>query len=336
MREALAGNDAAAIRRLYAEGGMDDLASIERLGALTERERRQLNAAMAGTVNGAVEKGTKDSVKVFEMGNPEVRVKEVLVCDSGSSARGTATSVFTDYDKTVVPVFEPSDVDAYAFRRGITPAEAHAELTQQYRAIHEKAVASRLPDGLKPKDVGYKTYGGFGSASGQADSYPAGYAKVRQSTQGTTAVHTPDGGVKRATGQHGVEAWEGQLAEFDPKAPRPVPGEAPRIDPRELPGIASEQVKALRETADPKSVAKALDRLDDIAQRSEVKVLDYAVDEDLARLAAAIKKNPEKAAEMLEDAGLSMEEFADRALEEGRRLQEHLRGFAHAGAGAGG
>ena len=108
----------------------------------------------------------------------------------------------------------------------------------------------------------------------------------------------------------------------------PAPAEiGPRIAPQEFPGIAQEQVKAIAEKGDPKSVAKALDRIAYMAERSEVKVTGHSMDETLARLAAEVKKNPQDVGGVLERAGVSEQEFAERALAEARRLQGTVAGW---------
>jgi stage V sporulation protein SpoVS len=101
----------------------------------------------------------------------------------------------------------------------------------------------------------------------------------------------------------------------------------PRIAPQEFPGIAKEQVKAIVEKGDPKSVAKAVVRLAYMGQRSEVRVTGHALDEGLVRIAAEVKKNPQDVAGALARAGVTEEEFARRALEEARRLEGTVAGW---------
>jgi hypothetical protein len=108
----------------------------------------------------------------------------------------------------------------------------------------------------------------------------------------------------------------------------PGPAEiGPRIAPQEFPGIAHEQVKAIVQKGDPKSVAKAVDRLAYMGQRSEVRVTGHVMDEGLVRLAEQVKNNPQEVREILEQAGVTEEEFARRALEEARRLQATVDGW---------
>lgn len=326
MREALAAKDPDAVLRLYEDGGMKKLAELEKAGRIGAEEAAGLNATLSKAVDRAVDRGTRKTLDVWEKGNPGVRLKEVLVGDSGSSAvQGKARSVLTDFDRTTVPVFDPDDVSRYAAGRGITPAQAHQELTTRFKSIHEEAVGEALPGGLTAKDVDYKSYGGFGSKAGQSDAYPSGFATSRQATQGRTTVYPSGGGRPHAASREAiVDQWDMEIARHG----GPGPGEiAPRIAPQEFPGIAHEQVKAIAEKADPKSVAKAVDRVAYMAQRSEVRVSGYAMDESLARLAAEVKKNPRDAMGVLERAGVTAEEFARRALEEARRLQGTVAGW---------
>jgi hypothetical protein len=318
--------DSRAVLRLYLDGGMDDLAKLERLGHISKKEAAALNATLSQTVDRAVDKGTRETLDLWEKGNPGVRLKEVLVADSGSSAvKGKARSVLTDFDRTTVPVFDPDDVRQYAQNRGITPAQAHQELTQQFKSIHEKSVEEALPGRLTRKDVDYKSYGGFGAKAGQSDAYPTGFATTRQATQGKTTVYPQGGGRPHAASREAcVDQWDMEIAKHGGPPPTEI---GPRIAPQEFPGIAHEQVKAIAEKADPKSVAKAIDRVGYMAQRSEVRVTGYTMDESLARLAAEVKKNPQDVAGVLERAGVTPEEFAQRALDEARRLEGTVNGW---------
>jgi hypothetical protein len=318
--------DTRAVLRLYLDGGMDDLAKLERLGHISKEEAAALNATLSQTVDRAVDKGTRETLDLWEKGNPGVRVKEVLVADSGSSAvKGKARSVLTDFDRTTVPVFDPDDVRQYAANRGITPAQAHQELTQQFKSIHEKAVEEALPGRLTRKDVDYKSYGGFGAKAGPDDSYPSGFATTRQATQGKTTVYPQGGGRPQATSREAcVDQWDAEVATHGGPGPAEI---GPRIAPQEFPAIAEEQVKAIVQKGDPKSVAKAVDRLAYMGQRSEVRVTGHAMDEGLVRLAEQVKKNPQDVRQVLEQAGVTEEEFAQRALEEARRLQGAVEGW---------
>jgi hypothetical protein len=329
MREALEAakkGDTDGVLKLYEKHGMKDLAELEKLGKISKEEALRLNAALSKTVDRAVDRGTREALDLWEKGNPGVRLKEVLVADSGSSAvAGKARSVLTDFDRTTVPVFDPDDVRQYAANRGITPAQAHQELTQQFKSIHEKAVGDALPGKLTATDVDYKSYGGFGAKSGQADSYPAGFANTRQATQGRTTVYPQGGGRPHAASREAsVDQWSMEVAKHGGPAPVEI---GPRIAPQEFPGIAKEQVKAIVEKGDPKSVAKAVDRLAYMGQRSEVRVTGHALDEGLVRIAAEVKKNPQDVAGALARAGVTEEEFARRALEEARRLEGTVAGW---------
>ncbi len=59
----------------------------------------------------------------------------------------------------------------------------------------------------------------------------------------------------------------------------------------------------------------------------ELRATGYSMDEGLARLAAEVKKNSQDVAGVLERAGVTPEEFAQRALEEARRLQRTVDGW---------
>jgi len=326
MRKALASGDTDVVLKLYEKHGMKDLAELEKLGHISKEEAIRLNAALSKTVDRAVDRGTRETLDLWEKGNPGVRLKEVLVADSGSSAvKGKTRSVLTDFDRTTVPVFDADDVRQYAANRGITPAQAHQELTNQFKSIHEKAVGDALPGGLNAKDVDYKSYGGFGAKAGQSDAYPSGFATTRQATQGTTTVYPPGGGRPHPASREAcVDQWDMEIAKHGGPGPAEI---GPRIAPQEFPGIAHEQVKAIVEKGDPKSVAKAVDRLAYMGQRSEVRVTGHAMDEGLVQIAAQVKKNPQDVAGVLERAGVTEEEFARRAFEEARRLEGTVAGW---------
>ncbi len=332
LRAALDTTDGDAVLRLYQDHGMKKLAELERLGQISAQEAARLNDTLSKAVDGAVDRGTREALDLWEKDRPGVRLKEVLVGDSGSSAvKGKARSVLTDFDRTTVPIFDPSDVRQYATNRGMTPAQAHQDLTNQFKSIHEKAVGDALPGGLSVEDVDYKSYGGFGSKAGQADAYPSGFATTRQATQGRTTVYPSGGGPPRAASREAiVDQWDMEIGVHGATAPAEI---GPRIAPQEFPGIAQEQVKAIAEKGDPKSVAKALDRIAYLTERSELRVTGHSMDEGLARLAAEVKRSPQDVGDVLERAGVSQEEFAERALAEARRLQDAVAGWDHPPSG---
>jgi len=149
---ALDAGDDKKILELYQNKGMKDLAELEKAGHITPKQAERLNEVVGRTVDDAVEKGTRSSVSAFQKEN-NVRIKEVLVGDSGSSAKpgGPPRSVKTDADRTLVPVFDEDTMKKYAHRENMSVEQAHDQLCQKFETLHTKEVGHQLKNkGLVP------------------------------------------------------------------------------------------------------------------------------------------------------------------------------------------
>lgn len=267
IEAAVASGDPAKIAELYQNGGMKKLAACQRAGGVSDEVATEVNRVIGEQVNDAVRRGTRDSIDEFQQAT-QVRLREVLVGDSGSSSRGPIARLKTDADRTLVPVFDDATLRQYANRNNISVGEAYDDLSRRFRDVHQENVDRQLIQrDLMPQDVGYNSYDRIGAGE-QADVYGSGYTSARQATQGTTDVYrlSPDGNQihepRRSSGQALVDQNQINNANYDPCN---FDGDATRIPPREVPGIVEQQVRAVEGRSDPECVAKALSRTDKAA-----------------------------------------------------------------------
>jgi hypothetical protein len=312
--------DPARVLALYKNGGMKELGRLEAAGAISASEAKVLNQVLGHEVEGSIHAGVNDAISEFQRSGLGVRVREVLVGDSGSSAiAGKARSVFTDFDRTAVAQFERADVIAYAERNGMEPAKAYDELNRVFTRMQERAVDARLTSrGVSAADVDYKTYSGFGSTAGHADSYPSGFALTRQSVQGRTTVFRADGTTYRSGGDTILDQWRLNKAAMGEGS---ALGVEAKITSAEIPGIAEKQLESLVAHSDAKSAAKAIDRLQYCASR-----LGGSVDSRVASVAQAIKADPQGAAGVLARHGMTEAEFVTAAREDAARIAGRMLG----------
>ena len=312
--------DPAKVLRLYRNGGMATLAKLEEAGAVSATEAQIIRKVLSSEVNGAVAAGTRDAAAEFGS-RTGVRLTEVLVGDSGSSAAGKAGSLVTDADRTIFGVFHPDDVAAYARQHSISPAEAAARLNKELtRAVEEKVAGQLGARGVTTGDIGYSGYAGFGAKAGPMDSYAAGFTRTRQAIQGDTLVVRPDGTTYRA-GRDAILDAEGLAARAHGGALPPV---QPSVPLTEFEQLGGRQVESLLAHADPKSVAKAVDRVSYLAGRAGI-----PVDATVTAAAKAIRAEPQRMGEILEHFGLTAEEFQTRALDTSQRFMSELGRIYH-------
>jgi hypothetical protein len=320
--------DPAKVMRLYRNGGMETLGQLEQAGAISASEAQVIRKVVSNEVNGSVAAGARDAAREFAK-KTGVRLQEVLIGDSGSSAAGKVGSLVTDADRTIVGVFHPEDVAAYAKQHGISQAEAASALNRELTsAVDEKVTeqlgrlglkpGEQLGQGLTPKDVGYTSYSGFGAKAGPGDSYAAGYTRARQAVQGDTLVVRPDGTPYRA-GKDAILDAEGLAANA---TGTPMPPAQPTVPFSEFTQLGGKQVESLVAHTDPKSVAKAVDRVTYLAGRTGI-----PVDATVAEAAKAMRAQPQSVGAILESYGLTPEEFRTRALDTSTRFMTRLERF---------
>jgi hypothetical protein len=310
--------DPAKVMRLYKNGGMETLGQLEQAGAVSSSEAQVIRKVLSNEVNGSVAAGARDAAREFAK-KTGVRLQEVLVSDSGSSAAGKVGSLVTDADRTVVGVFHPEDVAAYAKQHGISQAEAASALNRELTSAVDEKVAEQLGrQGLTPTDVGYKGYSAFGEAAGPGDSWAAQATRTRQAVQGNTTVVRPDGTTYRA-GKDAILDAEGLAARAQGGTMPPV---QPTVPFSEFEQLGGRQVQSLVAHADPKSVAKAMDRVSYLAGRTGI-----PVDSTVAEAAKAMRAEPQSVGEILQSFGLTTDEFRTRALDTSMRFMTKLKSF---------
>jgi hypothetical protein len=310
--------DPAKVLRLFEKGGMETLGQLEQAGAVTASEAQVIRKVLSNQVNVCVKAGTGEAAWEFAA-RTGVRVQEVLVADSGSSAAGAAGSLISDADRTYLGLFHPEDLADYARQHGISPAEAASRLNRELTSAADEKVAEQL--GLRkltPKDVGYTGYSGFGETAGPADSYAGGFTRVRTATQGKTLVVRPDGTTYLA-GKDAILDAEGLAAMAQGGT---MPPAQPTVPFSEFGQLGNRQVEALVAHTDPKSVAKAMDRVGHLAGRTGI-----AVDSTAAGAAKAIRGQPQSVGEILAAFGLTPDEFRTRALDTSMRFMTKLASF---------
>ncbi len=186
---------AEAIKKLYRGGGMEELSQLERKGHLGANDVKKMNQVISQEVNAAVDTGVKKTMTEFEK-NTGVKIKEVMVGDSGSSASRKVRSVNTDADFASLPKFDEASLKTYADKNfGGDIVKANEKLSKKFSKAQDAFVDESLrTKGLSSYDVGYQTYDRFGATAGPGDAYTAGFVRTRQATQGKTTVFTPGEG----------------------------------------------------------------------------------------------------------------------------------------------
>jgi hypothetical protein len=96
----------------------------------------------------------------------------------------------------------------------------------------------------------------------------------------------------------------------------------PTVPLSEFPQLGEKQIESLVAHTDPKSVAKAMDRVSYLAGRTGI-----PVDSTVAEAATAIRAEPQRVAEILKSYGLTPDEFRTRALDTSMRFMTKLKSF---------
>ncbi|MRR10793.1 hypothetical protein EG831_12140, partial [bacterium] len=208
IEAAAAAVDPRKITYLFKEGGRENLAQLEALGKITKAEAAVINRVMDQQVGDSIHTGMAEAVKNWDAAGTGVTLQRVVLGDSGSSAAaalGRTRSVLTDFDRTVVGVFDPKEVAEYAAQRGISPAEAYKQLNKQLTDSASEQIASRMPGRLTAADADVKLYSGIGQGAGPKDSYAAGFTGTRQAVQGNGTVFKPNGASYGTSGQAVVD-----------------------------------------------------------------------------------------------------------------------------------
>jgi hypothetical protein len=247
-------------------------------------------------VSKSVDEGVKETINEFQ-DKTGVKVKEVMVGDSGSSARpGRARSVKTDADRSSLVTFDEDSLKEYAdkFHGGDMDA-AYDKLSKRFADAQDQFVDDSLRrKGLSAHDVDYKTYDRFGKP-GPSDSYPEGFVRTTQATQGNTTVYKPkaDGDISsyKTSGQAMTDQDALVKKSLDVRDP-PVE-HAPKITTEDATKLIDQQVKAVSNAnISPEKAAKALLRAD---KGASVSGLDR-INPDLVEMAEMWRQFPQEMA----------------------------------------
>jgi len=298
FNEAVRSGDPAKVTGLYKNMGMKNLSNLQQKGVISSEAAEKCNQILRGEVNKSINTGTKNAINTFQ-NQTKVRIEEVVVGDSGSSARSSVTRLKTDFDRTGIPSFNQSDVKAYANMKNISVSEAYDDLSKQFKSTHQATVK----EALKPLGVDgqYSTFDRIGSGSGQADSYAEGFTNARQAGSGTGEVFKvkADGSIRsyQTSGQAVVD--QNQLNKAIYKT-GDLLDDATAVPPKEVPSIINQQLQAIdKYPSDPLTIAKAVGRTEKGARL----LVDSLNDPKLTQAAAEIYDNPGSMTDVLKKFG---------------------------------
>ncbi len=348
VREAVASGDKDALRQVYRDGGMERLGELERAGVIDQDLAEELLQFHDEVTGAAVHNGTLDTIGEFES-TWDIRPTEVLVGNSGST--GELRSVLTDADRTMSVSWAQDDIEHYAERWGLSDSETSDRLTQSFTNRHQRNVELRLNPAddvavlfarennvdlgeaietlqregrdsaeqaaqrLTRGDMDTASYSGFRGGGPNADEYPMGYTRSRQSIQGTTEVYRPDDfGVSNysASGQTIIDHDQLEQARWaGGELPRADgwPVDPNRISSKELGPLLDQQRQAAQHYDDAKSISKAVDRAQYVASRSGQPMADAS----LVQAAVAMRADPRSATAVLAELGMTEAEFVAEA-----------------------
>jgi|GEM_PF-5944478 len=314
MKNALKSGNEDDLLNLYKSNGMKNLAELEANGHITIEEAKQLNDFITKQANESINKGTISTIDDFQRSN-NIKIKEVLVGDSGSSAKGGGIrSVKTDADRTTLVVFDKDSLEKYAYRNNISVEEAYENLSHKFASSHDSHVSDHLArKGLTNNDIDFGTYDRImkGHSGGPADTYPTGFTAARQSISGTTTVYTTDelGNLKSTYKTSGDALVDQNILMKTDYGTKGVLEDPLKISSEELKPLFEQQKIAINKYTDPKSVAKGLNRANYCTGRTG----DIFPDPKLMSVATQIAKNPQKINEILQSNGYSIKSFVNQS-----------------------
>lgn len=262
FEKAVRSGDPNQIAKQYANGGMNKLSQIQQKGHITVDTARKANQLLGRQANTAIQQGTKDALKKTQQ-QTGVRVKELIVGDSGSGAKKTVGRVMTDMDRTLIPRFEEIDLRKYMRANNMTRPQAYNSLCKQFQKNHISSVGENLgKSGLSVDDVGFASYDRIGSLSGQADSYGSRFTNIRQAGSGTSQVYIPDGkGGFRIYNTSGQAAVDQNLLNKQIYGTGTIPSNPLKLMPEDVPSIIKQQAGSfMKSPGDPLAAAKAIGR----------------------------------------------------------------------------
>ena len=304
------------VRQLYQNRGMKSLRELEKSGHITPDQARALNQSVTQSVNETIDAATPQAMREFEK-QTGVKIKEVMVGDSGSSARvGAARSVKTDADRAIMATFDDATFNnrvrqMMAENPALNEAQARQamqeQLQSQFSRTHQQHVADALnkPDmpSLELDDVGYQNYSGVSGDPGVADSYSANFNRARMQ-QGNVKVYQqkPNGQITthRASGQAMLDqealTAAKQAGASSEEAAKIIESMQPKFDLPDAQNMLVRQQQAVANSSDPHTVAKAVARTDKALRISSPKPGDLPqLDKKLVQEARHLLSNPQTA-----------------------------------------
>ncbi|RQD72754.1 MAG: hypothetical protein D5R97_10485 [Candidatus Syntrophonatronum acetioxidans] len=291
FNEAVNSGDPKKIAQIYQDGGMNELSNLQKRGVISAESAQKANRILKTQVDESIRRGTRGAI-LDTQNATGVRVEEVIVADSGSSAKREITRLNTDADRTLIPRYNDNDLRKYAWRNNISIEEAYDDLSRRFTESHSSNVDKALRDrGLSAEAVDYKSYNRIGSSSGQTDSYGEGFTSARQAGSGTAEVTRVNadgsiGGTYKTSGQSAVDANQLNRAQYSTREVTDFPSS---FTPDEVPSVVEQQVKSISKNIDdPLSVAKSLGRAEKAANVASQSLNDP----DLVRAAGEIYENP--------------------------------------------
>ena len=342
---AIRNGDKDQIRALFQNGGMNDMGRLEAAGGLTEEMAEQVVRMHDEITGDAIRLGTRNTIDEFaDVTN--IKPTQVLVGNSGSVGPGRSVLTDADSTLVVVFDDDQLDAwrhtnqiyDGDTFRTP-TRLEAQETLQQQFTQMHQDRVGNALNSStgstvrLSPDDMDTSSYSGFGSMSGPNDDiYPIGYTTSRQSVQGSTDVYRIDktGEVSSysTSGQAIIDQNEitrnrlgnadlcdlttrrnmtpDQMQELDTYLSNRF-SDPTRIDASEMTPLLEQQVHAVEQYDDVKSISKAVDRTSYVSSRTGRPLSN----DELVQAAVKIRTNPTSTSAVLRDLGMSEQQFTD-------------------------
>jgi len=281
VEKALASDNPADLVGLYKNGGMAKLGELQASGNLTKAEAMALNSKLAPIVNTEIDKSTRLAMQQFQS-RTGVKIEQSIIADSGSGARGGPSSkAFTDFDRTQVTRFNQEDLAQYARDHSISVEEAN----QKLQSLYGNQLTNNLDTHLRGQgftkgtnDIHYSTYNGIGEGSGPCDSYGAGWTGQRNKLQGAGLEYNNDqaGNLIKSFDADGNPIYSRKItgtAVVDQHGlnVHQVTGELPpnpdKFSTDEFQSFSRQQVNAANGHMDVKSVAKAMKRESDLADR---------------------------------------------------------------------
>jgi hypothetical protein len=315
FERAVRSGDPEQISKVYGNGGMKHLSQLQQKGHISADTARRANELLTRKVDSVIRQGTDDALRRTQQ-QTGVRVKELIVGDSGSGAKKAVGRIMTDADRTLIPRFEEADLRRYMKLNKLTRSQAYDSLCKQLQKNHISSVGNSLgKSGLSADDVGFSSYDRIGSASGQADSYGSRFTNVRQAGSGTAQVYTPDGkGGFRVHSTSGQAAVDQNLLNKQTYGTGTIPADPVKLLPRDVPSIIKQQAgSVMKNPGDPLAAAKAIGRADKVSQIIKNNgILSKSMRDmngKLVRMANDIYANPGSINTVLGRNGMTLEQF---------------------------